>query len=89
MTSEENARSRQALVLENGGEKRINAIMDVLKDIERELNNAGNSDAFYGKTDCFLQEVEELVRNYQAGNCNAVGGPGLDRISRMLSDGLE
>ena len=67
MTSEENARNRQALVLENGGEKRINAITDVLEDIKRELNNAGNSDAFYGKTEYFLLEVEELVRNYRAG----------------------
>ena len=67
MTAEENARSRQALVSENRGIERIDAIMEVLADLKQELDNAGNNDAFYGKADCFLLEMEELVQNYQNG----------------------
>lgn len=65
MTAEENAQSRQNLIIENAGKKRIDAIVDVLTGIQEELNNPGNNDAFYGKTECFLQEIEELVCNYQ------------------------
>ena len=65
MTAEENARSRQALVSENRGTERIDAIIEVLADLKQELDNAGNNDAFYGKADCFLLEMEELVRNYR------------------------
>jgi integrase len=66
MTAEENERSRYILLTDQGGKKRIDAIVDVLTGLERELNNAGNNDAFYGKADCFLLEIEELIRNYQS-----------------------
>ena len=66
MTAEENERSRYVLLNDQGGKKRIDAIVGVLSDLERELNNAGNNDAFYGKADCFLLEIEELIRNYQS-----------------------
>lgn len=66
MTAEENERSRYVLLTDDGGKKRIRAIMDVLGGLEKELNNAGNNDAFYGKADCFLLEIEELIRNYES-----------------------
>jgi len=66
MTAEENARSRQILVSGKAGEKRIHEIKEMLADLEKELNNAGNNDAFYGKADCFLQEIEELIRSYES-----------------------
>lgn len=66
MTAEENERSRYVLLSDEGGKKRIDAIIGVLQGLEKELNNAGNNDAFYGKADCFLLEIEELIRNYQS-----------------------
>ncbi len=66
MTAAENERSRFVLLTDQGGKKRIDAIVSVLTDLEKELNNAGNNDAFYGKADCFLMEIEELIRNYQS-----------------------
>ena len=66
MTAEENERSRSVLLFDEGGKKRIEAIIEVLAGLEKELNNAGNNDAFYGKADCFLLEIEELIRNYQS-----------------------
>ncbi len=65
MTAEENERSRYVLLTEDGGSKRIKDIIKVFEGIEKELNNPGNNDAFYGKVDCFLVEVEEMIRNYQ------------------------
>ena len=66
MTAAENERSRFVLLTDQGGKKRIDAIVSVLTDLEKELNNAGNNDAFYGKADCFLMEIEELIPNYQS-----------------------
>ena len=66
MTAEENERSRYVLLTDDGGKKRIEEIKKVLTGIEKELNNPGNNDAFYGKVDCFLVEVEEMIRNYES-----------------------
>ena len=66
MTAEENERSRYVLLSDEGGKKRIAEICKVLHELESELNNAGNNDAFYGKADCFLMEIEELIRSYKA-----------------------
>ena len=66
MTAEENERSRFVLLKDAGGRKRIEAICEMLQGLESELNNAGNNDAFYGKADCFLTEIEELIRNYRS-----------------------
>ena len=65
MTSEENERSRYLLLHNEGGKNRIEAIRDMLKKLEEELKDPENSDAFYGKADCFLNEVEELIRSYR------------------------
>jgi endonuclease-3 len=63
MTAEENERSRYVLLSDEGGKKRIAEICKVLHELESELNNAGNNDALYGKADCFLMEIEELIRS--------------------------
>ena len=68
MTAEENERSRYMLLNENGGKNRIDAICDMLHALEKELSNPGNNDAFYGKADCFIGEIEELVKNYETSS---------------------
>ena len=64
MTAEENERSRYMLLKDDDGHRRIGDIIAVLREVDKELSNPGNNDAFYGKTDCFILEMEELVRNY-------------------------
>lgn len=64
MTPEENERSRYILYKDGAGEKRIKAIMDTLTFIEDELDNPTNNDAFYGRVDCLLTELEDLVDNF-------------------------
>lgn len=65
LTAEENERSRYVLLNEDGGVKRIGKIREMLDQVEKELGNPGNNDAFYGRVDCFLNELEELIRNYE------------------------
>ena len=65
LTAEENERSRYVLLNDDGGVKRIKKIRDTLDQVEKELGNPGNNDAFYGRVDCFLNELEELIRNYE------------------------
>ena len=65
LTAEENERSRYVLLNQNGGKERIGRIRDMLGDLEKELENPGNNDAFYGRVDCFLNELEELIHNYE------------------------
>ena len=31
----------------------------------QELVNPGNSDDYYGKADCFLTQIEELIGNFK------------------------
>ena len=64
MTADENERSRQVLLRDENGKKRIGQIRSVLDDLEKELGNPGNNDAFYGKADCFLQQMEELIDTF-------------------------
>ena len=65
LTAEENERSRFVLLNDNAGVERFRRIRETLEEIEKELGNPGNNDAFYGRVDCFLNELEELVRNYE------------------------
>ena len=65
LTAEENERSRRILLENKSGEKRITRIIDLLDGIRIELNNPGNNDSFYGRVDCLLVEMEELVANYE------------------------
>lgn len=64
MTPEENERSRYLLYKDGSGKKRIHALLDTLNYIEGELDNPTNNDAFYGRVDCLLTELEELVDNF-------------------------
>lgn len=66
MTPEENERSRYLLYNDNNGKKRMQAIKDIMDQLEKELDNPCNNDAFYGRVDCLLTEMEELVRNFRA-----------------------
>ena len=66
MTPEENERSRYLLYKDGNGKKRMKAIVDLFKGLEAELDNPTNNDAFYGKLDCLLTEVEQLVDNFKS-----------------------
>ena len=65
MTPEENERSRYMLYKDNAGKNRIHALTEELIHIERELDNPPNNDAFYGRVDCLLAELEELMDNFK------------------------
>lgn len=66
MTPEENERSRYLLYNDNNGKKRMQAIKEIMDELEKELDNPCNNDAFYGRVDCLLTEMEELVRNFKS-----------------------
>ena len=63
LTSEENKQSRFRLYQEENGRKRIRKLKEILDKLERELDNPTNNDAFYGKTECFLDEMEQLSQS--------------------------
>lgn len=65
MTPEENERSRYILYKDGSGKKRIEAVQEMFSYIERELDNPTNNDAFYGRVDCLLVEVEDLIENFK------------------------
>ena len=65
MTPEENERSRYILYKDGMGKKRIKELMDMLEYLNGELDNPTNNDAFYGRVDCLLTEMEELADNFK------------------------
>ena len=65
MTPEENERSRYLLYKDGNGKKRMDNIIELFQHLKSELDNPTNNDAFYGKVDCLLEEVEELIENYK------------------------
>lgn len=65
MTPEENERSRYLLYKDGNGKKRMEDIISLFQNLETELDNPTNNDAFYGKVDCLLCEVEDLIRNFK------------------------
>ena len=66
MTPEENERSRYLLYKEGKGKKRMDEVISLFEELKVELDDPSNNDAFYGRVDCLLTEVEELIRNYKA-----------------------
>lgn len=64
MTPEENERSRYMLYLNGSGKKRLGAIVDELSDILERFDSPANNDAFYGRIDCLLEELEILMENF-------------------------
>lgn len=65
MTPEENERSRYLLYLDGSGKKRLNKIIAELEAIRDNFDDPSNNDAFYGKVDCLLSELDELMKNYR------------------------
>ena len=66
MTPQENERSRYLLYLNDNGKKKLNKIIDTLTGIRDNFDSPANNDAFYGKVDCLLQELEALMENYES-----------------------
>lgn len=64
MTPQENERSRYLLYLNGNGMKRLNNIIDTLTDIRDNFESPANNDAFYGRVDCLLEELDALMKNY-------------------------
>lgn len=65
MTPEENERSRYFLYKDGAGKKRIRELKELLEYLDRELDNPTNNDAFYGRVDCLLTEMESLAENFR------------------------
>ena len=65
MTPEENERSRYVLYTDGNGKKRIQAIRQVLDEITEQMDNPLNNDAYFGRVDCLLKEMEELISNFR------------------------
>lgn len=65
MTPEENERSRYMLYLDDNGKKRLNKAIDLLTEIRDRFDNPANNDAFYGRVDCLLEELDELIDSYE------------------------
>jgi hypothetical protein len=64
MTPQENERSRYFLYLNGSGKNRLNNIIDALTNIRDNFDSPTNNDAFYGKVDCLLNELDSLMENY-------------------------
>lgn len=65
MTPEENERSRYILYKNGSGKKRIEELKNILNDISTEMDNPLNNDAYFGKVECLLKEMEDLVDNFK------------------------
>lgn len=65
MTAEENERSRYILYKNGNGKKRLNSIISELEEVRDSFDNPSNNDAFYGKVDCLLSELDELMTIYR------------------------
>jgi len=64
MSPEENERSRYLLYKNNSGVNRLQDIITQLTNIKDNFANPMNSDAFYGKVDCLLVELEDIMDAY-------------------------
>ena len=65
MTPQENERSRYLLYLNDNGKKRLNKIIDSLNNIKSNFDNPANNDAYYGRVDCLLNELDNLLDNFE------------------------
>ena len=65
MTPKENERSRYFLYLNGSGKQRLNNIIEALTNIRDNFDLPTNNDAFYGKVDCLLEELDSLMENYK------------------------
>ncbi|MBE5957601.1 MAG: integrase [Lachnospiraceae bacterium] len=65
LTPQENERSRYFLYLNGSGKSRLNNIIDTLTEIRDNFDLPTNNDAFYGKVDCLLEQLDSLIDNYK------------------------
>ena len=65
MTPQENERSRYLLYLNGSGKKRLNKVIKSLEGIRDSFDKPTNTDAFYGRVDCLLEELDSLMDNYK------------------------
>lgn len=65
LTPQENERSRYLLYLNDSGKKRLNKTIDELTKIRDSFDSPTNNDAFYGKVDCLLEELDSLMDTYK------------------------
>ena len=64
MTPQENEKSRYLLYLNGNGKRRLDKIIDTLTEIRDNFDSPRNNDAFYGRVDCLLEELDSLMDNY-------------------------
>lgn len=64
MTPEENVRARRNLFEGGSGITRMERIKDTMNYLEDELENPGNDDAFYGRVEALLQNMEDLISDF-------------------------
>ena len=65
LTPKENERSRLFLYMDGNGKKRINNIIASLENIRDNLDSPANPDAFYGRVQCLLEELDSLMDSYE------------------------
>lgn len=66
LTPAENERSRYMLFLNHSGEARLDRIIGDLEAIRNKFTRPDNNDAFYGKVDCLLKELEVLMDDFHS-----------------------
>ena len=65
MTPEENERARRELYRNGNGVRRMEDIKDAMDQLEGEMRNPANNDAFYGRVDVLLKTIEELLTEFR------------------------
>lgn len=65
LTPEENERSRYMLYQNNNGIRRIDSIIETLNTVKDSFSNPAHSDAFFGRIDCLLEELEDIIKSYE------------------------
>ena len=63
-TVKDDQRSRFLLGKDDNGKKRILLLENTLEEIRESLGDSGKNDAFFGRVDCLLTEMEELTENF-------------------------
>ena len=64
-TVKDDQRSRFLLGKDDNGKKRILLLENTLEEIRESLGDSGKNDAFFGRVDCLLTEMEELTENFK------------------------
>ena len=51
--------------MNGNGKNRLNGIIDVLADIRDRIDSPINNDAFYGRVECLLDELDSIMESYK------------------------